>query len=122
MATFPTVRAPLFPIKIKEVRPVHRTSFEANYQQVIRKAVRSRRIWTTEWKNSILLTSTEFNLIRTFFNSYQGEYFDWVHPYTSVTHSVTFNADELNYDEELISYKIGTPAIYYSLSLELSEA
>ena len=124
MNTFPTtVKKPDFPIDVEEIYPVGMDNFEANYVQLIKKANRSRRRWTYNWQDEYILSSTDFETIRTFWLANRSSWFYLTHPYTGETYEAAF--ENMTYKQELIAIDItdeyDTMVPFYSLTITFLE-
>ena len=118
--SFPTIKPPGFPIRVEDFLPVHEDSFEANYIQLLRKANRSRRIWTLDWNQTVLLTQSDFTLLRNHYIANRGVWFSWTHPYEDEygVYTVAYK-DKLVYQQEVKD--TANNIIYYSSTVILME-
>lgn len=111
-----TKKVPNLPIEVEEVDTVIKDKFEANYLNVRRRGLRSRRTWTMNWSDNNLIDSSNFNSTRDLLISLRGTFFDLVHPFTGEEIKVT--VESFSYAEKMYSKDHG---VFYSLNIKLLE-
>lgn len=92
MANWPSISPPDYGLSEDFYKPQVRTEFEGNYVQSRPRSTRAVHRWSLKW--SALLES-EFQTLKTFFDTNQGTSFTWTHPLTSVSYSCRFSTDTL---------------------------
>lgn len=111
MAVFPSLsKLPTQSYTETFTKPSIRTPFDGNYEQTRPKFTRSTKTFDVNFK---FLTPTDKSTLQTFFNTYNGESFDWTNPLDSVTYLVRFAEDMLVFKNQ--------GADRFSLSLKLQE-
>jgi phage-related protein len=73
-------------------KPQRKAEFEANYIQVYPRASRGRLQLTLKWK---VMTETQYQALKSFFDDNQGKSFTWTHPIAETTHTCVFSGDRL---------------------------
>ncbi len=73
-------------------KPQIRQEFEANYVQSRPTATRGRGRWDLKWGRML---ESEYQALKTFFNTYQGCSFTWTHPVAGTTHTCVFSANSI---------------------------
>jgi hypothetical protein len=73
-------------------KPQAKTEKEANYTQSRPTVTRGRRKFPLSWA---FMTETEYQILETFFDTYQGTMFTFTHPIKSTTHNCVFSADSI---------------------------
>lgn len=110
MTAFPSIMAPSFPLDEATFKPQIRTEFEAGYVQSRPRCTRARSRFELTWK---AMPEADLATLRTFFETYQGDNFDWTHPTSATTYDVRFSGDTL--DAKLVFNG------HYEVSLTLEE-
>lgn len=93
MTDFPSIQKSdwrLFREKVMKRQII--TPFEAGYKQSRAAATQMKREFTIGWPSML---RTDYNLLVTFFDTYQGSTFNFTHPITDVVYEVRFLDDEL---------------------------
>lgn len=108
MATaWPTIAEPQYPINEKTYLPAVRTEKDSNYMQMRKKWTKAKKTFTLKWDESVALTEADYAILEAFFIANQGSPFTWTHPTTSVTYTVTFYQDELDWSILAPGYRYG---------------
>jgi hypothetical protein len=93
MANFPITRKPSPQYFSQSIsRPQLKSPFENGAVQSRPRATSSKILFSTGWD---AITETEFQALVTFFDTYQGDTFNWTHPTTTTVYVVRFVDDRL---------------------------
>lgn len=111
MATFPTLsKNPSTDYDENFYKPSVRTEFDGNYTQERPKYTRATNTFNLKYK---FITEADKATLKTFFADNKGGEFDWVNPLDTVTYTVRFKQDRLN-------FKLNPP-VQFTVSLILEE-
>ncbi len=78
------------------IKPKHSGLSAAGYPMTRPRATSFKKEFSITYKN---LTATERVILETFFDTYQGDSFNWTHPETGgATYGVAFVDDELEFE------------------------
>jgi len=92
MANWPAISPPAYGLEEEVYRPHVRSEFEVGYVQSRPRSLRSVRRWRLSWD---LLSESDYQLLKTFFETYQGGSFTWTHPVSAVQYTCRFSGDSL---------------------------
>ena len=93
MADWPSIRTSDWQLfKEKPKKRQIRTPFEAGYVHSRSAATQSKKEFSISWA---WLLRTDYDILVTFFNTYQGATFNFTHPITDTVYVVGFMDDEL---------------------------
>ena len=95
MAYYPSTPKPNMPFKETINKPALRKSYDGGYEQSRPKYTRSTKTFELNYK---ALNETDADTLSSFFETYQGDSFLFVHPATSVEYTVRFKNDSLAFD------------------------
>ena len=95
MASFPTLsRGTSISFTESTNKPQVRTSFEGNYAQTRPKYTRDMGLFDITYQ---MITVADRNTLKTFFDTYLGDSFEWTNPTDSVIYTVRFKNDTLKF-------------------------
>lgn len=93
MAVYPSTPVARFQSKRGKQRGAIRTESEASYGMTRSRFTKSRAFFTLNYDN---ITNAEYSILESFFETYQGQTFDFVYPKEpTITHKVMFNMDKI---------------------------
>ena len=93
MAVYPTNPIPRFQSKRGKQRGAIRTESEASYGMTRNRFTKSRPFFSLNYEN---ITNEQYSILESFFETYQGQIFDFVYPKEPTkTYRVMFNMDKI---------------------------
>lgn len=92
MNTWPSIKAPSYPLSEDYIKPQIKGQFEAGYVQSRPKGTIGKTRWTLRWG---ALGASDYGTLLAFVEANMGDVFYWTHPQTAVTHQVRFVDDTL---------------------------
>lgn len=95
MANWPSTVATPNRIIERPMKAQIKNDFESGYVNSVARWTRMRRQFELSW---VALSAADKAALITFFDSNQGDTFDWIHPETTVTYTARFAEDEIGFE------------------------
>lgn len=90
--SWPSIIKPSIPLEEETIKAQLRTEFEAGYVHSRARDTRARTRWNLKWKS---MSETDYQTLKSFFESNVGGSFTWTHPVSSASYTVRFTTEVL---------------------------
>lgn len=92
MPNWPSIANPSKGFDEEYYLPQAKSEFEANYVQTRKIATRGRHQFALVWNQ---MSETDYQTLKTFFDTNQGSSFTWTHPISGTSYTCVFSGDSI---------------------------